>query len=118
MTNDHFPPLLQTSVPNGNDDAVEPPTKDNSRDGLPPNMKFSRAASYNNPHEMFPSASKLFSGMNSVAGNVTIQKKSPKNSRSISVTGANSLSTLGEEGKSHSNISKPLRNYNRSLTLF
>lgn len=89
---------VETSVPNGNDDAVEPPTKDNSRDGLPPNMKFSRAASYNNPHEMFPSASKLFSGMNSVAGNVTIQKKSPKNSRSISVTGANSLSTLGEEG--------------------
>jgi len=34
-------------------------------------MRFSRAASYNNPHEMFPSASKLFSGMNSVAGNVT-----------------------------------------------
>lgn len=33
-----------------------------SRDGLPPQMKFSRAASYNNPHEMFPSASKLFAG--------------------------------------------------------
>ena len=33
-----------------------------SKDGLPPNMKFSRTASYNNPHEMFPSASKLFSG--------------------------------------------------------
>lgn len=38
------------------------------RDGLPPNMRFSRAASYNNPHMMFPSASKLFSGMNNVAG--------------------------------------------------
>ena len=33
-----------------------------SKDGLPPQMKFSRAASYNNPHEMFPSASKLFAG--------------------------------------------------------
>ncbi len=31
-------------------------------------MRFSRSASYNNPHMMFPSASKLFSGMNSVAG--------------------------------------------------
>ena len=41
-------------------------------------MKFSRSASYNNPHEMFPSASKLFSGMNSVAGNVTINKKDKK----------------------------------------
>ena len=26
--------------------------------------RFSRAASYNDPHAMFPSASKLFSGMN------------------------------------------------------
>ncbi len=34
-----------------------------SKDGLPPHMKFSRAASYNNPHEMFPSASRLFSGI-------------------------------------------------------
>ena len=34
-------------------------------------MRFSRAASYNNPHEMFPSASKLFSGMQSAAGNMT-----------------------------------------------
>lgn len=42
-----------------------------SRDGLPPNMRFSRMASYNNPHEMFPSASKLFSGMTAAAGNVT-----------------------------------------------
>ena len=35
-----------------------------SRDGLPPHMSFSRAASYNNPHEMFPSTAKLFSGFN------------------------------------------------------
>ena len=34
-------------------------------------MRFSRTASYNNPHEMFPSASKLFSGMTAAAGNVT-----------------------------------------------
>ena len=54
----------------GEDDAPKKKTSSSSKDGLPPNMRFSRAASYNNPHEMFPSASKLFSGMNSVAGNV------------------------------------------------
>jgi len=60
------------------------------REGLPPNMRFSRAASYNNPHEMFPSASKLFSGMNSVAGNVTsnVSQPSPR-----------ILSRLKEEGE-------------------
>jgi hypothetical protein len=54
-------------------------------------MRFSRAASYNNPHEMFPSASKLFSGMNSVAGNVTssnVRQPSPR-----------VLSKLKEEGE-------------------
>jgi hypothetical protein len=40
-------------------------------------MKFSREASYNNPHEMFPSASRLFSGMNLLAENVTSAPKSP-----------------------------------------
>ena len=35
-----------------------------SKGGLPPHMSFNRAASYNNPHEMFPSTAKLFSGFN------------------------------------------------------
>ena len=35
-----------------------------SKVGLPPHMSFSRSASYNNPHEMFPSSAKLFSGFN------------------------------------------------------
>ena len=37
-------------------------TSSKSKDGLPPNMKFSRTASYNDPDQMFPLASKLFSG--------------------------------------------------------
>ena len=47
-----------------------------SRDGLPPNMRFSRSASYNNPYEMFPSTSKLFSGFTSLAENVVVSKPS------------------------------------------
>lgn len=57
-----------------------------SKDGLPPNMRFSRAASYNNPHEMFPQASKLFSGMTAAAGNVT---KLGRTSRASSMTVVN-----------------------------
>ena len=60
-----------------------------SRDGLPPNMRFSRAASYNNPHEMFPSASKLFSGMTAAAGNVTKLSVGGKTSRASSMTVVN-----------------------------
>jgi hypothetical protein len=41
-------------------------------------MRYSRTASYNDPHMMFPSASKLFSGMNSVAGNVASDNKKKK----------------------------------------
>ena len=41
-----------------------------SKDGLPPNMKYSRSASYNNPQEMFPSQSKLMTGMTQLAGNI------------------------------------------------
>jgi hypothetical protein len=40
--------------------------EDDTKKGLPPNMRFSRTASYNNPHEMFPAASKMFSGTLSV----------------------------------------------------
>ena len=47
-----------------------------SKDGLPPHMRFSRSASYNNPYEMFPSTSKLFSGFTSLAQNVSTQKMS------------------------------------------
>merc|ERR1712008_329034 len=57
-----------------------------SKDGLPPNMRFSRAASYNNPHEMFPAASKMFAGMNAAAGGVT---KSGKTSRASSMSVVN-----------------------------
>lgn len=57
-------------------------------------MKFSRAASYNNPHEMFPSASKLFSGMNTVAGNVTTSKGQGQNGN-----GKGKMDVLKEEGK-------------------
>ena len=41
-----------------------------SKDGLPPNMKYSRSASYNNPQEMCPSQSKLMTGMTQLAGNI------------------------------------------------
>ena len=50
-----------------------------------------RAASYNNPHEMFPSASKLFSGMTAAAGNVT-KLNMAKSSTSMTVVNE------GEEG--------------------
>ena len=116
------------------DGEIEPANKKNggsnsqSRDGLPPNMRFSRytyliiprlypkiisivqkfpyklhiydnvffcsiyrAASYNNPHEMFPSASKLFSGMTAAAGNVT-KLNMAKSSTSMTVVNE------GEEG--------------------
>ena len=43
-----------------------------SKNGLPPHMSFSRSASYNNPHEMFPSESKLFTGMTQLAGNIAV----------------------------------------------
>ena len=43
-----------------------------SKNGLPPHMKYSRSASYNNPHEMFPSESKLFTGMTQLAGNIAV----------------------------------------------
>ena len=43
-----------------------------SKDGLPPNMRYSRSASYNNPQEMFPSQSKLMTGMTQLAGNIII----------------------------------------------
>lgn len=78
------------------------------RDGLPPNMRFSRSASYNNPHIMFPSASKLFSGMNSVAGKLAT--KTAGNSAgvtSVSMTtttssiSKNSLNTVVEETGIH-----------------
>lgn len=38
-------------------------------------MRFSRSASYNNPYEMFPSTSKLFSGFTSLAENVANVKE-------------------------------------------
>ena len=83
-----------------NGDAKEHHDESKSKDGLPPNMKFSRAASYNNPHEMFPSASKLFSGMNSVAGNVTkTSNKKVSNAGKISA-----LETVGEDGKLNQSI--------------
>ena len=43
-----------------------------TKNGLPPHMKYSRSASYNNPHEMFPSESKLFTGMTQLAGNIAV----------------------------------------------
>ena len=43
-----------------------------TKNGLPPQMKYSRSASYNNPHEMFPSESKLFTGMTQLAGNIAV----------------------------------------------
>ena len=49
-----------------------------SKNGLPPHMKYSRSASYNNPHEMFPSESKLFTGMTQLAGNITVNIDGPK----------------------------------------
>ena len=49
---------------NGRKEGKESRKVSASRDGLPPHMSFSRAASYNNPHEMFPSTAKLFSGFN------------------------------------------------------
>merc|ERR1719362_1912167 len=49
-------------------------------------MRFSRAASYNNPHEMFPSASKLFAGMNAAGG---VTKSSGKTSRASSMSVVN-----------------------------
>ena len=71
-----------------------------SKDGLPPNMRFSRAASYNNPHEMFPSASKLFAGMNAAAGGVT--KSSGKTSRASSMSVVNEA----EDGESSELLKK------------
>ena len=59
-------------------------------------MRFSRAASYNNPHEMFPSASKLFGGMNAAAGGIA--KSSGKTSRASSMSVVNE----GEDGESDS----------------
>ena len=48
-----------------------------SKNGLPPHMKYSRSASYNNPHEMFPSESKLFTGMTQLAGNIAVNIEGP-----------------------------------------
>ena len=64
-------------------------------------MRFSRAASYNNPHEMFPSASKLFAGMNAAAGGVT--KSSGKTSRASSMSVVNEA----EDGELTSSLSQP-----------
>ena len=49
---------------NGCTEGKEQRKQSASRGGLPPHMSFNRAASYNNPHEMFPSTAKLFSGFN------------------------------------------------------
>merc|ERR1712025_1372794 len=81
-----------------------------SRDGLPPNMRFSRAASYNNPHEMFPSASKLFAGMNAAAGGVT--KSSGKTSRASSMSVVNEA----EDGESPTSLFLPVPNRTNSAT--
>ena len=64
-------------------------------------MRFSRAASYNNPHEMFPSASKLFAGMNAAAGGVT--KSSGKTSRASSMSVVNEA----EDGELSSFLKPP-----------
>ena len=64
-------------------------------------MRFSRAASYNNPHEMFPSASKLFAGMNAAAGGVT--KSSGKTSRASSMSVVNEA----EDGELSSFLQPP-----------
>ena len=64
-------------------------------------MRFSRAASYNNPHEMFPSASKLFAGMNAAAGGVT--KSSGKTSRASSMSVVNEA----EDGESSTLFLQP-----------
>ena len=65
-------------------------------------MRFSRAASYNNPHEMFPSASKLFAGMNAAAGGVT--KSSGKTSRASSMSVVNEA----EDGELSSFLQPPV----------
>merc|ERR1712079_923164 len=77
-----------------------------SKDGLPPNMRFSRAASYNNPHEMFPSASKLFAGMNAAAGGVT--KSSGKTSRASSMSIVNEAEDGTPEEKEKLNVIQEL----------
>jgi len=56
-----------------------------SKNGLPPHMKYSRSASYNNPHEMFPSESKLFTGMTQLAGNITVNIDGPKTVNGLSM---------------------------------
>ena len=63
-------------------------------------MRFSRAASYNNPHEMFPSASKLYAGMNAAAGGVT--KSSGNTSRASSMSVVNEA----EDGESSELLKK------------
>ena len=44
--------------------------------------RFSRAASYNDPHVMFPSASKLFAGMN-MGAHIAHDPKKKKKSAGI-----------------------------------
>jgi Amt family ammonium transporter len=88
------------------DGEIEPASKKNggsnsqSRDGLPPNMRFSRAASYNDPHQMFPSASKLFSGMTAAAGNITKQNMA-KSSTSMTVVNEGEEGTKDEKERLH-----------------